>query len=557
MNNRLIYNTLLLIGMSLNAFCQSADALMVQESVQLVIDRNLYVAGEEIQFAAFVSAMEGPQNQLSKVLYAEIIEPDGKSLVNGKSLITNHFSSGSLNIPIDLISGIYYIRAYTRVMRNQGPGAYAYCLVKIVNPLVTDVLEGTDSLVLKPVEAISDGQWGQQRITLPKARFLPRETINPVVSADQNNAKINFRCVSVVPEACFTEADFTPVAKSPAPGNQLYYAETRGVSVTGEVRDKKNDRLLPGIRINLSIIGEGRDFMATQTDSAGQYYFSLPAYHGYRDVFICAETADTAVQAVVYIDNDFCVQPVRLLSPAFSLSTEESAAALQLARNLRITNQFQTIATDKTSVLDYDEKAFYGRPNIKLELENYVLLPTMEEYFVELPTMVKLRKKQGIKYFKVFGPQSEMTFNDPLVLVDWVAINNPEKVLAVSPSNVARIEVVNEPYVKGDITYGGIVSLISKRGDFAGIDLPSSGVFLNYLFYSNPTNFSTQMSDLQSIPDARNTLLWVTDFGSEQPDAHRLQLTAPDSPGKYIILWRELSSDGLIQTTMAKFEVHP
>lgn len=556
MNNRLIYITLLLIGMSFNAFCQSANALMVQESVQLVIDRNLYVAGEEVQFAAHVNALEGPQSQLSKVLYTELIEPEGKSLVKGKSLITNHFSSGTLSIPVDLISGNYYIRAYTRVMRNQGPGAYAYCLVKIVNPLVNDVLEGTDSLVLKPVEAFSDIQEGKPRITIPKNVFSPRETINPLVTFGQKSAAMQFCCVSVVPEATYAEAVITPISKSPAPGNQPYYAETRGISVTGEVRDKKYDKVLSGARINLSIIGEGRDFMATLTDNAGRYYFSLPAYYGFRDVFLCAETSDTAVQAVVFIDNDFCVEPVSLLSPAFKLSDDERATVLQLARNLRITNQFQPVTVSRSTAFDYDEKAFYGRPNIRLELDNYVLLPTMEEYFVELPTMVKLRKKQGIKYFKVFGPQSEMTFNDPLVLVDWVAINNPEKVLAVSPSNVARIEVVNEPYVKGDITYGGIVSLISKRGDFAGIDLPSSGVFLNYLFYSNTTTLSTQMPASQSIPDARNTLLWIPSFGIEMPDAHTLQLTAPDSPGKYIILWHELTSEGVVQTTMTKFEVH-
>ncbi len=67
----------------------------------------------------------------------------------------------------------------------------------------------------------------------------------------------------------------------------------------------------------------------------------------------------------------------------------------------------------------------------------------------------------------------------PLVMIDGVAIFDIEAVLAVSPRLIERIEIVNAPYIRGNVTFGGIISLISKNNDLGYIDLPSSGLKLD------------------------------------------------------------------------------
>lgn len=42
-----------------------------------------------------------------------------------------------------------------------------------------------------------------------------------------------------------------------------------------------------------------------------------------------------------------------------------------------------------------------------------------------------------------------MSYYDPLVLVDYVAVNNQEKTLAATPASISSIEVLRLPYVKG------------------------------------------------------------------------------------------------------------
>ena len=76
-----------------------------------------------------------------------------------------------------------------------------------------------------------------------------------------------------------------------------------------------------------------------------------------------------------------------------------------------------------------------------------------------------------------------MAIYDPLVMIDWVAVSDNESILGTPTQSISRIELVNAPYIKGDMIYGGIISIISKKGDFAGIDLPRNGIFINYKFY--------------------------------------------------------------------------
>ncbi len=84
---------------------------------------------------------------------------------------------------------------------------------------------------------------------------------------------------------------------------------------------------MPGTRVNLSVIGRGRDFMAVQTDTSGRFFFSLPDYTGFRDLFLCAKNTDTSDPKIL-IDNDYCTIPVHIPSKIFTLTPQEREASL-------------------------------------------------------------------------------------------------------------------------------------------------------------------------------------------------------------------------------------
>jgi hypothetical protein len=363
----------------------------------------------------------------------------------------------------------------------------------------------------------------------------------------------------VIPENTYEDPFLQEKNEPDTAKSEVYLPETRSISLSGQLIGKESGKPVPDARVNLSIIGD-KDILVIRTDSSGRFFFALPDYHVNKDLFLSAgELRDITPE--ILIDNDFCSRPVYLPSPFFKLNEEEMKAAYKLAVNSRITSMFRddTIASNPPAEEPVD--SFYGEPSEVLVMDKYVELPTLEEYFAELSGTVKLRKIKGRKQFRIYGNETgnetdtEMSNHAPLMLVDWVAVDDIKKILAMSPSEIERIELVNSPYVKGNITYWGIISFVSKKNDFAGIDLPKSGTFVNYSFLEECTGNLPLSISTRNIPDSRNTVYWNPAVQMNQDGTAGISFTAPDTPGKYYILLRGMSKTGKVVLSEEMFTV--
>lgn len=548
------------------------------EKVVLFTDRSLYIAGEKVQFSATLFSNAFPANE-SQILYCELIKPDGNVIANNKTLISNSKAAGCIAIPLELLTGTYYMRAYTRVMRQNGPQSYEYRQIRIINPNRPDVLTTENN------QSSITGQFNQVQplkaadfltIFVEKHIYASRDTIK--LSVEQITGisnRIKSLSLSVVPQHSKSLTLINLMEGKPITSDANYYRETRGLSLVGKLTEASSAVPLIDKRVSLSIIGDGRDFMAARTDAEGRFYFALPGYYGSRDLFLCTEKMP-AQTAKIWIDNDFCTLPFHLPAPEFDLSDKERQVVKNMAQNMQITNLFNKSTLNDSIIKPQDTNSFYGKPTAILSIDKYVMLPTLEEYFNELPSQVKVRKRKGEAYFAVQGT-ANISLYDPLVLVDWVVVDEPSKILAAAPQNISRIEVVNEDYVKGGQTYGGIISFISKKGDFAGIDLPSEGIFVNYRFLTGNQCIFDKTIPMPTNPDARNTILWKPalkiDY-SESPKAvsppsqtwkavaaeqksqfEKIIFTAPDTPGIYDIIFEGVTSTGEIFSVTSEIEV--
>ena len=379
-------------------------------------------------------------------------------------------------------------------------------------------------------------------VTTDKSEYLTREPVNVQIKGiNTSRYLIKGLNISVVPENSFNDQQINSLKSNDSLAEQYYYPETNGISLTGILKDSKSDKPITNTTINLSILGDIKDFIAVKTNIKGQFFFKMPDFIGVRDVFICTEMLDDSKSSIL-IDNDFCQVKVKLPTPPFQLTEEEKKIAFKLAQNFQITSAFYKKQTTDSS--KYANKAFYGEPQERLILDKYIQLPTIEDYINEIIPTLKIRKQKGKKYFRIYRSQTELEIYKPLVLLDLVAIENPDKVLALSPQNIAYIEVVNTPYIKGDITYGGIISFFSKRGDFAGIDLPSSGLFLDFNFLGNKYDSPKNIKHKENQPDSRNTILWDTDVTLNKSNSYEQSFLTSDTPGKYILLLRGITKDG-------------
>ena len=109
----------------------------VRETLILNTDREVYIAGEKAWFTA-TRLINGtlPDVDFSRVLYAELCGLDKNLHVLTKQEINGNLASGVVDIPEDLPTGYYVLRAYTAFQRNGGPEAFASKVVSIINPLI-------------------------------------------------------------------------------------------------------------------------------------------------------------------------------------------------------------------------------------------------------------------------------------------------------------------------------------------------------------------------------------------------------------------------------------
>ncbi len=125
---------------SLNSLVKKFDNYWSQnlpEKVFVHTDQTFFLTGETIWFNIFlVDGFFHRPNDLSKVVYLEVIDQDKIAVIKTKVSLSNGHGNGNLFIPSSLPSGKYVIVAYTRWMRNFSSGSYFHQTITIVNPFV-------------------------------------------------------------------------------------------------------------------------------------------------------------------------------------------------------------------------------------------------------------------------------------------------------------------------------------------------------------------------------------------------------------------------------------
>ncbi len=121
---------------NLNISAQSVE-YNLEEKVSLLTDKELYIAGEKIFFyVRTYEAFWGNPIEFSCIAYVELYSQHKEAFVQAKVQILNSKGQGVLILPRNIPSGIYYLRAYTNYMKNDGCENFFTKKLKIVNPFV-------------------------------------------------------------------------------------------------------------------------------------------------------------------------------------------------------------------------------------------------------------------------------------------------------------------------------------------------------------------------------------------------------------------------------------
>lgn len=194
-------------------------------------------------------------------------------------------------------------------------------------------------------------------------------------------------------------------------------------------------------------------------------------------------------------------------------------------------------------------------------LDDYIMLPDMQEVFFELLPGILLRKSGEDYEIKITNPLTGVFYKEaPLVMIDGVILNNLNVLASLNPELVEKIEVVMTPYLIGDLILHGIVNIITRQGDFSAVEMPEYAVILPYrvteprFFFESP-DYSDRDGRESRVPDLRNTLYWNPSVSADKNGEAEVTFWTSDLPGEYSVVLRGISPFGEKILAISKFLV--
>ena len=543
----------------------------LNEKIEILTDRDIYAVGEKILFAGInLMPPELDTNCWSQVLYLELLTPGGKSVAKGKFPMRCSRASGYLDIPEDLLTGNYYLTAYTKWMRNFSPMGFEYQLIRIINPY-TPQLEASNSSdgsgqtlewEQKPIKAsitcktdrISYRQRDKVSLSLTVPDVSGSLTSTYSVAVVRNGLNDTYANLKIQPETVHYQEH---------PGG-IYLPETNGLSMSGSLADPDSSSTIREALVHLAILGQEPGYRVIRSGAGGTFCFALDSMIGKRDMYILSDHDDENLQ--ILIDNDFANPAVRFPDMPFTLSESEKALAGEIIFNIQVSSHFHSPDTNHTRPLtegqDTPVMAFYGLPSSAIYIDDYIDLPTLKEVLIELVPGVFPRVRNQQAYLIFTG--NKLTFPlinqySPLLLVDHLPVDDLDGLLLMSPKKIKKVELLNEIYLIGNTTYGGILNIITKKGDLGGIDLPEHSFFFDFTAFLPQDVLAFPRHEDPEFdpenPDYRNCLFWAPHVRAAPGQETRLDFYTSDNSGDYRVLVRGVATDGTLLQGSCEFRV--
>jgi hypothetical protein len=341
-----------------------------------------------------------------------------------------------------------------------------------------------------------------------------------------------------------------------------FLPELGGSIVQGKIVDRKTGQPLPSVMAYLSIPGTKFEFSTAVSRKDGKLRFDINDPGGSHELIV---QTNSRLDSNCRIDlaDPFSDHYAGYQLPGLRFDRFEKTGLADRHISVQVENAYR--AKEKHRFLSsslLDSFAFYGKPDLKYQVEDYTRFVTLEEVMHEYIQDVRLRRQSGDYYFRVRNAPFDNFFDlDPLLLLDGVPVFDANKLVAIDPAKIAQIDIMNRKYYTGPLVNEGIISLRSNEGDLAGYTLDPNAVVIGYEGIQQRREFYVPPYAAGPVPDRlpdnRNQLLWSPGIRTGPDGKKAISFYTSDLPGKYALVVQGLSVNGLPGYTVLTFEVVP
>lgn len=500
-----------------------------KERVQLITDKNTYLAGEDV-LVAFITTDENLKPvTFSRVGYIELADST-ESLSQVMFSINNGCGSGIISIPEDLPTGYYRLCAYTRFMRTESPAVQTEQLISIVNArtLHHSQLKTTD-----PTNLVTPELPDTTYLSTDKQEYGLRQTGKITVRNLPSDLAIYHLSVAAHFPGTTPAPQITRTNKSLQLSKGAFPAEYEGHIIRARINGD-----LPGnVPVLLSVPGNQPGLVAGKRISENEYEFISNFITGKTDLASSINTPDNERYSLDFLTPfagvDFLPTPAFLPDSNYLQDIQKRYIALQAKENFQ--PQLYKPVTLSQSIL--------YTPDWIYKLEEFTRFNTIEEVILEYVSNVRFRKVGNKRTLAVNreGPDG-YTIGNTLVLLDNVPVFNHDLLLQYNAALIERIEIYRGQFVFSGQLYDGIVTFNTYEKDFRGFQLDTSTLISTY---TGPQN-NWILADIPELspserahtPDLRTTLVWENKNTSNGSIKYETHFTTSDVSGTYRVqLW--------------------
>jgi hypothetical protein len=592
MLNLFIYTSVLLISNAQNDSPENQQGFF-SEKVYLRTDRDLYVSGEQVQVKIYcLEGQTGSPSSLSKVAYLELLDKNNFPLTQAKVKISGSSGITAIDLPVNLQSGNYILRAYSAWMKNFSPDLFCYRTISVINPF-----GGMDKF---DVSSLKNGDPAVKKDFPAQFAIASRQNKSLNVSSDQNvssgllkfnvltdnniystrqKVKISVNVtdekgkpvkadytISVARTVTVNSSDSRPFrsvlidssANTKArTGNFL--AELEGLLVSGILRTRTSNEPLKHIPLSLSLVGKNALCQFGSTDNNGEFNFLLKE-NGPVDIVIQPLSQDL---------TDFYIELYQPFSNSFS-QIKPTPLGIDSTYIDEINKMIIAAQVNSAYIKEHQDakpaeqkfyKNFYGKPENSVKMADYIELTSLKEVIKEIIPNVSTSKQNGKYEFKLINKYRGQPFeNKPLVLVDGVPVYDIDKILGISSKDIETIDIINTRYFISENIFDGIVSLTSRKGNLTVLDFNNSIFRQIYEGYHEQglnflPDYSSESRRNSKLPDFRNTLYWSSVNQSLMPDPPETMFFTSDEKGSFTITVEGIGPNGEKGLATAVFTV--
>jgi hypothetical protein len=335
-----------------------------------------------------------------------------------------------------------------------------------------------------------------------------------------------------------------------------FLPEYEGHIITGRIVNTTTNKPATGILTYLGIPGKRVQLYVSKSDSSGNLLYNTKSFYGPNEIIVQTnQLADSTYR--IDVSSPFSEQFSKIPLPPFTFNYSALNDLQAHSIGMQVLNIYSSGNLKRFYEPLIDSSAFYGKPNATYKLDDFVRFRTMEEDLREYVKEDNIVKSKGKFHIKVLTHRGFID-GDPLILLDGIPVFDVDKVIAIDPLKVRKLEVMATPYFYGPSEEQGIFSFTTYKGDLGGVELDPRAIVLDYEGIQLQREFYSPMYESASqsasrIPDFRNLLYWSPSISTRGEAA--ISFYTSDQPGKYIGVIQGITPDGNSGSQYFNFEV--